>query len=197
MADTNEAITAPYQIVCEGPDDIALFDRLLRDRGIEGFQTGCGRGKENRQCRGRDGFSSRIQAIRTFRTFNPDVKGIVIVADTDHDPTDRFKFACRQLTNNSLSAPTKSLEIAVDEAGVRSGIIMLPAMDQHGGLETILLSCCAEYELNRECIQTFHTCCTSSDEHERRVVDADKLRPRALIAATKPSDPKHGNKLLA
>jgi hypothetical protein len=177
-----ELIDKPYQIICEGADDCGFFSRLIRDRSIPDIQVGAGRGKD-RRCLGDSGFSIRLQAIDDFsQVLN---KGIIIVADCDDKPIEKFRFACNCLRQHKLAVPSASLEIAVTRDGRKSSVIMIPAGGEDGGLETLLLACCDGVTTNRGCVDAFCACIPEAP----RKIDRDKLRLRSLIAATHPEDP--------
>lgn len=185
MARPTEVIDKPFQLVCEGPDDIDFFVRLVRDLNIAGYQIGCGKGDDNR-CLGRDGFGKRLDAIKN--TAAAPVQGYIIVADSDHNPEERFRFACRHLRDNQLPVPDTPWQVA-DREGIKTAVMTLPALNREGGLETLLLDCCDAITPVTPCIEGFCNCVMQDENPPRRPLDAHKLRLRALIASTTPDDP--------
>lgn len=67
----------------------------------------------------------------------------------------------------------------------KTAVIMIPSLGVEGGLETLALSCCEQIVEFRDCIDNFCQCVHTP----RRILDCDKLRLRALIAAMNPNDP--------
>lgn len=173
----NERFDQPYQIICEGHDDAEFFRRLVRNRAIAEFQVGRSPG------RGKDTFGKRIEYIKQLAVVQ--VKGYVIIADTDDDPLGRFKLACDHLRQHHLPVPTQAAQMARNEQGVKSAILMIPSAAEEGALETILLACCNEANPHCECVDAFCRCIPTP----KRKVDRDKVRLRALIASTCLDDP--------
>jgi len=184
MAVAPESIDAPYQIICEGRDDVEFFLRLLRDRNIAGYNVGFPKGADGRPL-GKDRFDERIDQILAFATVP--IRGIIVVADSDDDPAGRFADACEHFRGKVLPIPKAAMqERKSGTSGTpKTAVIMIPAHGVEGGLETLVLSCCAEVEEFRECINSFCLCVDTP----RSILERDKLRLRALIAALNPKDP--------
>jgi hypothetical protein len=176
-----EEINHPYQVICEGPDDIAFFSRLLRHDRVSWFQVGCG--KCNGQCAGKDGFWRRLEAIKNTATVP--VKGVVIVADCDTDPIDRFDNVCKQFRDQNFLAPKKPYQIVVDKDGLKTAVVMVPGEGRNGGLESLILDCCGGANHGVPCIDDFFQCAHIPDPY----IDPDKLKLRALIATQNQKDP--------
>lgn len=124
-----EQITASHHVVCEGPDDIALFCRLIRDRAIADIQAGCGRnvnGNDNR-CLGTSGFPSRIVALKGLVAPLPITKGIIIATDGDDDASTAFTNACQCFIDAGLAAPAKPYEIKSNPGSIKTAVIVLPS----------------------------------------------------------------------
>src|ERR1035438_9322654 len=102
MPEYNEVYDQPFHVIVEGSDERELIKRLLANRGIDGYQVGCGQGKDKR-CLGKDGFYKRIEAILASTVV--DVKGYVIVADCDDNPADRFKNAVKHFDLPKANLP--------------------------------------------------------------------------------------------
>jgi hypothetical protein len=191
VADTWE-ITASHHVICEGPDDIALFCRIVRDRGVADVQVGCGRNVESddKRCLGTGGFANRILALKSLKTPFPQTRGILIVTDGDDSPEKSFRYACDQLQKNGLPVPAKPFEVKADPGQVKTGIITLPDEGRQGGLETLLLECCGfATHSQTNCVTDFQNCVGSSSWPEKNL---HKFQLRALIAATHPEDPSMG-----
>jgi hypothetical protein len=189
MPEHKEVYNQPFHVIVEGSDDRELIKRLLANRGIDGYQVGCGQGKDNR-CLGKDGFYKRIEAILASSVV--DVKGYVIVADCDDDPADRLKNALSHFEKPKAGLPrpnaafTKATGTDSKGSDISTAVIMIPADITTGGLETLLLSCCSDIRDHEACIDGF---CTCVHRPNRRKLDNDKVRLRAFIAATHEHDP--------
>lgn len=185
MATFTEVYDQPYHIIVEGADDREFFTRLLEHRGIDEYQVGCPRDKDNR-CMGNGAFSKRIEAI--FASSTVDVKGCIIVADCDDDPAGRFENAQKQLVKlpRPKSAFSKTIGPGPDGNEIKTAIVMIPTDMSHGGLETLLLECCKSIPTHSLCIDDF---CTCTQRAGRKKLDNEKVRLRAFIAATHRDDP--------
>jgi hypothetical protein len=182
MSNLPESIDRPYQVVCEGPDDIGFLSRMLSVDGVSWFQVGCGKDEEKR-CGGKDWFWKRLALIKDYAVIP--IRGIIVVADTDHDPIDRFKNACKQLRKQGFLAPTRPYEIVADGNGTKTSVAMIPSETRHGGLEDLILDCCTPVEPIATCIDTFCRCAGNPDP----ALHPAKLKLRTLIAATNQKDP--------
>lgn len=189
MARQTESIDQPYQIIVEGYDDQELIKRVLRDRGITEYQVGCPLDKDGR-CQGNGSFYRRIEKIFAIATVP--IKGFVIVADGDDDPPTRFKEAQGHFARSRFSLPKPKAPFTVttgtDQDGnhVRTAIAMIPVDFSEGGLETLLLECCAGISTYRDCVDNFCSCVKRTG---RRKLDEDKVKLRSFIAATHRDDP--------
>jgi hypothetical protein len=185
-----ELITASHQIICEGPDDIALFCRIVRDRNIPDTQVSCGRKIDgtDRRCLGTSGFLPRLRALKDLP--QPKQRGFVIVADTDDDPTCRFTYACNQFRKAGLPVPTTAYSIKTEPGQPKTAVILIPDEDHLGGIESILLNCAAGVDAARQhCRDHFFDCIDADNWAEK---NQHKLRLRLLIAGTKEDDPSMG-----
>lgn len=185
MPAAKEIIDSPFQIICEGRDDVDFFFRLLRDRNIANYNVGFGKGEDGRPL-GKDGFGERIDAVMEFPTVP--IRGIIIVADSDDAPNTRFADACNHFRKRSGFPIPRTARQAFASGNPKipkTAVIMIPSFGVEGGLETLALSCCEEITQFRDCINDFCQCVHTP----RRTIDTHKLRLRALIAAMNPDDP--------
>jgi hypothetical protein len=189
-----EEITESHHVICEGPDDIALFSRLLEARRIYGFNVSCSRNVAagDSRCLGRNGFSRRVVALQGLVAPLPRTKGIIIATDCDDDPAERFQHACNAFVENGLPAPRGPFLVATNALGIKTGVMVFPRTSNHGGLETLLLEC-SGFPNNTEplhrCIQEFCACAHSENWQEK---DLHKVQLRLLIAGQRPDDPSLG-----
>jgi len=189
-ADTHEQITTAHQIICEGPDDIAFFSRLIRQRAIPDIQVGCGRKIDgsDKRCLGTSGFRPRLEAL--IEIPQPKQRGFLIVTDCDDDPASALRYAQEQFEALELPVPARELEIAAAPDKPSTAIALLPRAGQEGGLETILLTCCEGIQQQSlECVNRFCECLQAEN---LAIKDQHKLRLRSLIAATCHADPSLG-----
>jgi hypothetical protein len=185
MPVAGEIIDAPFQIICEGRDDVDFFCRLLRDRNIANYNVGFGKGEDGRPL-GKDGFGKRIDALLEFPSVP--IRGIIIVADSDDAPEQRFAAACANFKGRSgFPIPKAAMQqfVSGNPKIPKTAVLMIPRFGVEGGLETLALSCCEQLTEFRNCIDDFCRCVHTP----RRLLDCDKLRLRAVIAAMNPDDP--------
>lgn len=184
MSGPRETIDAPYQIICEGRDDMEFYRRLVRDCRLGHYNVGFGEGRDGRPL-GKDGFKVRIDSVMEFGP--KPLQGIVIVADSDDKPIERFNDAVKHFSGFGLPQPKHPLQEypSQDPALPKTAIIMIPSYGVEGGLETLALQCCDQVQGFRDCIDTFCQCVYTP----RRSLDCDKLKLRTLIAAHNPDDP--------
>jgi len=117
----------PLYIVSEGLNDRNFLERLLNNRGIDGFSIGNAKGK--------DDWRPHLSAVQgsTDRT---GLRGLIVVGDNDHEPDLRFRSICDALRSERFPAPGIPGEI-IDGPPVTS-VVMLPGPGTVGCLETIL-----------------------------------------------------------
>lgn len=189
----SEQITESHHLICEGPDDIGFFSRLVRSRIIADIHVACGRDPtrtEDNRCLGTSGFIHRINALKSLPAPLPPTRGLLIATDGDSDPAAAFDYACEQLEVAGLPLPTSPYEISNERGRIKTAVMIVPGPNRQGGLESLILECCTGlFEPETVCIDAFCGCLNARNLPEK---DRHKLRLRALIAAVNPSDPSLG-----
>jgi hypothetical protein len=188
MPSFREVFKQPYHLIVEGRDDAEFYTRVLREARLTDFQVGCPRNGEG-VCMGKDKFRDRMEVILRLAAAEP--KGFVVLADGDDDPEGRLRDAMRSIEDAKLPRPQKAFDVTpgknpVTGSPVKTGIIMVPGDGIEGGLESLLLTCCDGLAEYRTCVDNF---CTCVQRPGRRKIDEDKVRLRAIIAATHRDDP--------
>ena len=82
----------PRLLLCEGPEDVAFFQRLIETRSLPRFRIKPTGGKAS-TAGGNSQFGRALKALK----LEPDVKDILIVADNDEAPDQSFANVCRQI----------------------------------------------------------------------------------------------------
>jgi hypothetical protein len=122
----------PRLLICEGPEDGFFFHRLIQARGLPKFHI-----------RVSGGNSQFSQAINKFKIENTKafraLRDIVIVADNDEGPDDRFKNVCMHIERifGRGTAPNNPQERTITNP--RVSVLMVPWTNTRGHLERL---CC-------------------------------------------------------
>jgi len=158
-----------------------------------GIQVACGRDpnrKDDKRCLGTSGFIHRINALKNLPAPLPQTRGLLIATDGDSDPTASFDYACEQLELAGLPIPTGAYQICNEQDKIKTAVMIIPGAGRQGGLESLLLECCAGLFADQTaCIEAFCGCLGAENLPEKVL---HKLKLRALIAATYSSDPSLG-----
>lgn len=179
----NIKYTRPNHLLCEGPSDVAFFERLMADRGLptDPWDITSPRGKLS----GVSAFTAHIQGLFTSGDIG-NIERLLIVADNDTNPSGNFTGVRRQVREGGVPVPNKPLETARDESPTRLSvaILMLPWAGEQGCLETLLLEAAMDSNPNlNACISAFLGCCSGNDISTWSISRESKSRIHALIAA--------------
>jgi hypothetical protein len=127
----------PRLLVCEGSADHHFFDRLIEVRKLPNFYIVDVGGKSR--------FGSAIRAFRLERpkTFRL-LKDIVIAADNDDRPKERFDSVCAQIIEvlGPDAAPKQPLSKSTSRPTV--SVLMVPWVEVHGHLEKLCVNAARE-----------------------------------------------------
>jgi hypothetical protein len=133
-------ITSPNLILCEGPDDIAFFQKLIETRGLA---NACIRDTRQRGGTGAGNtkFGAALRALRIIPSFGV-VRRILIVADTDDSPANSFASVREQLegvfgAGSTPASPLLTQEI--ENTQILVSILMVPSANMPGNIETLCL----------------------------------------------------------
>lgn len=130
-----------WLIVCEGPGDKNVLDRILSKHNIDNF---CVRfpDRKNGGNAGRGGIVPWIDLVYdTVPSFRSTVKAIVIVADNDDNPGNSFNeivAGLKKTTSIKLGIPAKEREVARNKGFPDLAVLMVP-LDKVGAIEALCL----------------------------------------------------------
>jgi hypothetical protein len=142
-------------LVCEGPADAAFFHALLGERAISDFgirHTGQGNPAGTG---GVDVFAPFLNGLPSVAGFY-ELTDIVLVADSDNDPEERFQYLCKQIgacdpdakPSVEFKAPSKPNQLKIPSVTMPGApcfhILLLPSAATQGGLETLCLQAAAD-----------------------------------------------------
>ncbi len=181
----SQSFNNPWLILCEGRDDHAFFSKLITHLGLRGSFEIRYPNKHNRDSGGRDKFGSWISNQLLDRTFVETVKAILIVSDSDEDPSKSFGQVQQSLKANNLPTPLAERSIARASGSPDIVVLMIPEGGA-GNLETL----CIKSALNKwhfeEVLNTFisQTPASAWDAGKQ-----DKAKIHALLAVTCKSKP--------
>src|SRR5271166_520737 len=133
MGESSPIFDLPRLLICEGPEDVAFFHKLIEARGLPKFHIRS-TGSNRHETGGNSKFGERLKASRTNRGF-PNLKHIVLVSDNDTDHDSSFTKICDQVEAASFQRPARELERT---EGVPSMMIMMLPLDKKkGALENV------------------------------------------------------------
>ncbi len=177
MADPNRLL------LCEGPEDKAFFERLIRIRTLPRFRIRDTGGKISKAA-GNTRFGFALKAMKLER----EVKNILIVADNDEAPNKSFSNVCTQIRDayDSEKMPSRPLEKVSNNPSIM--VLMLPWQGELGCLETLC----------EEAARTANATIAGHVDHFAAMIGADnwdkqtrksKMWLRTMLAATCERDP--------
>ena len=122
----------PRLLLCEGPEDKAFFERLIRTRSLPSFRISDTGGKILKAA-GNTRFGFALKAKKLERG----VKDILIVADNDEAPDKSFSNVCKQIRDayDSDKVPDRPLEKVSNDPSIM--VLMIPWEGELGCLETL------------------------------------------------------------
>ncbi len=135
MASGRAPLTLPNLLLCEGPDDVAFFQSLISFHGLPHFCV-----RDTSTERGGAGGNTKFGlALKALQLDFKVVKRILVVADNDDDPQGRFEFLKSQLSQvfAAEKLPNAPLNTSAVTDKIDLTILMIPATEQHGNLETL------------------------------------------------------------
>jgi hypothetical protein len=124
-----------FLIVCEGQSDEAFFRHLIQKRNLPQFKVVY---PMHQQDGGWRGFAPRLRALKTEPGFD-ELRGILVAADNDDNPTSSFRNVCDQLRAAGYPVPERPLQAIRAPEYPALAVMMLPWADQGGKLESLCL----------------------------------------------------------
>lgn len=177
-----------WMLLVEGAHDKAFFDELCKVRSIPDYSAVHGLQNSKPQG-GKDGFSQVLLAMPTQPGFEA-VEGIIVVMDSDADPSKALDHARKHLNAAGFGVPDKAMEWAKSSKGLPdTAILLLPWEDETGDLEKLLLPTLQWQWPERFACMESYAACTKCEE--RPVGKQSKMKLRALLTGICP-DPYMG-----
>jgi hypothetical protein len=135
---------------------------------------------------GRDGFTSRLKALKLVRGFNQ-VTDLIVIADNDDDPAAKFTLVCDLIRQaEGFAIPHHAAQMTAGKP--RVGIYMLPGAGTPGQLETLCIqSCETAWPERAACLNSFVACNGHIALWEQG--KQEKMKMRSLISSICSSDP--------
>jgi len=177
----------PWLILCEGPGDKYVLDKLLRLHGLDAKFFVNFPGEEAYPSGGRGKFAKWLSDRRDdSETFRENVKVVLIVSDNDDSPEDSFKEITKSLKKEDhFGVPTAPKQLAKKQGAPHIVILMIP-IGAHGNLETL----CVRAALSKWPLTTaLDAYVQASPAHTWGLSKQSKMKMQAIIAATCEQDP--------
>jgi hypothetical protein len=180
----------PYQLICEGKADEVFFSRLLR-AGHKDVEVRCPRKDDPNGGLGKTSIRRRLIGLQSKFEI---VTRVILVVDSDDDPTKAFGDACTEFEEANEANPKKQYPIpkqaavvALSNDGPSTAIVLIPDTEEKGCLDSPLPSFEEKYSEDLlKCAQTFCDCIKASTRGQAREA---KVRLRSLIAASHHRNP--------
>lgn len=180
------SITNAIHVLCEGGSDKGFLEHLIRDRGLQGFDVGCPT-PETVGAHGRSGFRQYTLAIETSPD-RPKLKGLLVVADADDNPAQRFQEIRGALAAMKCDVNAPFVPQRISSQDLTVAVFMMPGPGRRGALEHLLLEATLDQSRELEaCVNGFRDCLrnpASWTENKQA-----QMRLHALIAGCCEEDP--------
>ena len=182
-----EPISSPRAILCEGAQDRNFFQELIKARNLPDFYVT--HPHFEIEPGGRGGYSARLRSMKLQVGWD-NLQGIIVVSDNDSDPAGSFQMVRRLVHEASLTPPNQPLTIKSGSPSI--AIMMLPATDTNGQLETLCLQAIrAAWPSKFRCAESYAACAEIVGVPERAWSQnkREKAMLRALISHICKKDP--------
>jgi hypothetical protein len=182
MAEGDNEIKSTRVILCEGAGDAAFLKHLINSRGLPGFYITYPAHTQPHEQGGRDGFKSRLKALKLARGFK-DVTDIVVISDNDSSPAASFSRVQELIEEaGDFAIPDAPRQVAGTDPRVY--VFMLPTENVAGQLETLCLrSCTDRWPVVAACVAGYEQC--NADYFRRWTNNGhiEKMRLRVFLAS--------------
>lgn len=179
----------PYQLVCEGKADEVFFSRLLRASG-KNVDVRCPKKDDPNGGLGKDAIHKTLNGLQA--QFDK-ITRVVVLVDSDDDPTKAFTDACGELTKANAKNVAKPYPVPANVntvatlAGSPDTAILVIPIGAQGCLDTLLLpSFEQQFPDDINCVDDFCDCMADA---QRGPTKDSTLRLRTLIASAYPRKP--------
>jgi Protein of unknown function (DUF3226) len=173
-------------IISEGPADDVFLKKLIEARAIPNWDVVPPR---NNEAYGQGGFQHRLEGLK-FKAGIEQNKAIVILADNDEDPTAAFKYIQGQIRDaGDYNVPQNPYQLSERGPFPPVAVIMLPAKDEQGSLDTLCLSATnPKYTDQLRCVNEIVNC-VGATEHNCGKIQLAKLKVQCLLSTICRGDP--------
>ena len=137
MPEARKDFTYPRVLICEGPDDVVFFERLIEVWNLPRFHVRH-TGKKRLAHGGNTQFDNALGLLKNNDNFAI-IKDIVLVSDNDSNKVTSFNTICRQINRSSFGpSPSKPLERSIPASNMPAmTVIMVPLDENEGTLEFV------------------------------------------------------------
>jgi len=174
-------LVGPRLMICEGPNDRAVFDALLDARAIAGFEIAYP-SKAETQTGGRNGFADLLVALKLQRGIS-NIQRLILVSDSDANPANSFRAVTSQIqTAGDYGVPPSELHFVPSLSGLPEvAVFMIPDTNTPGQLEDLCLQ--AAYRRRSDLQPPLNTYCTAVVQSSWSANRESKMRLRVLMAS--------------
>lgn len=190
-------ITKSYIAICEGTADVDTFRVLVAKKRIRNIEFICP-DKDTSGGFGKNYFYGVLDAITGVRGFE-NLKGILLVQDTDDDPNIALREMKAQvkkankgfITNEKFTIPNQLLVPYFSANRPPLMFVTIPWIDEKGALETLILpSLESKFPKIQECLNNYYDCSQPLNHiNEWNVSKQSKMRLASMVAAICRKDP--------
>jgi len=180
-------ILNPFLIVCEGISDARFLSRLLEYKNINTFNVGCPSSAGLGGSSGLDAISKYLLGIYSITVGKRTLRGILIIIDSDDEPSKRFSMMQKALKDAKFPAPTKPFKVE-DYDSFRVAVYLMPKEGDVGTLDKLLLDAALKKnpQMNK-CLDNFCDCVGVVKSWTQN--QQSKMRLSAMVAASCQKNP--------
>jgi len=182
-----DKIPHPFIAVCAGMGDARFISSLLNLRKITNCSVGCPSDKGGHGM-GKEAILSYLRAVQAaMKTGKAALRGLVVVADADVNPDQRFTEIADAIRDAGFPVPTKAFSIEGDP--LRVGVYIIPGVGRTGTLEHLLWDAALKHNPAIEnCVDNFSMCMggkiAAASENKQA-----KMKMSAIVAASCQDNP--------
>lgn len=171
----------PFVVVCEGYGDIRFIDALLEFKKITNCSVGCPSNRGGFGT-GKEAIPPYLKGIQTaILRKKANLKGILVIADADENPTASFNLMVHALQTANFPAP--AAPFSIEGNPLRAGVFLMPGAGRNGCLEHILWDAAVGKTPGIEQCLTDFSACTGGHIMAASGNHQAKMKMSALVAA--------------
>jgi hypothetical protein len=179
-------VPRPFLVVCEGMSDVRFVGSLLEHNKITDYNVGCPSREGHGRGSGLDAIPAYLLAIGAITQGKQKLRGILVLADSNDKPDERFSKI--QTALSAAGFPKPSTPFNVEGGSVRVGVFLVPEEGKKGTLDDLLLEAALQNNPPmRTCLDNFCECTgnVKSWKHNQQ----SKMRLSSLVAASCKDNP--------